>query len=207
MKREIIEAQLKELGVAEEKIKNAVDKIMAENGKDVEAEKAKITAKENELTTANNTIKDLQETVKKFDGKDPDKLQQDLKDLQTKYDTDVATERKKAETLQKEYGLKDALKNIGVLDPDYLIYKVGGTEKFAFNDKGEVVGLEETIMPYKESSPSLFAKSDDNDNNNGNDNSGFRANSGGSHGGGGTPDYDKMSDEEYYAAISKKKEE
>ena len=96
MKRETIEAMLKEAGVAEDKMKTAVDGIMAENGKDIEAEQAKVTAETAKLTTANNTIKELQEAAKKFDGKDPDKLKADLEALQTKYNNDIAAEQKKA---------------------------------------------------------------------------------------------------------------
>lgn len=144
---------LKELGLSQE----AIDKVMSENGKDIAAEQAKATAKDGELTTANQTIKQLQETVKKFDGKDPARLQEDLQALQTKYDTDVATERKKAENIQREYGLKDALKSIGVMDPDYLVYKHGGVEKFAFGADGKPIGLDDITKPYRESSPQMFA--------------------------------------------------
>lgn len=148
MKREFLEGLKLE--------KEVIDKIMAENGKDIEAEKAKATSKESELNTANQTIKDLQDTIKKYDGKDPIKLQNDLQALQTKYDTDIAAERKKAENLQKEYGLKEGLKAAGVIDPDYLIYKHGGIEKFAFTADGKPVGIEEITKPYKESTPHIF---------------------------------------------------
>ena len=113
MKREF----LKDLGLADD----VIEKIMAENGKDIEAEKAKTTAKIGELEKANQTIKDLQDTIKKYDGKDPAKLEADLAALQQKYNNDIAAERTKADKLQKEYHLKDALKAAGVVDPDYLI--------------------------------------------------------------------------------------
>ena len=143
---------LKGLGLSQD----IIDKIMAENGKDIEAEKSKVTAKETELSTANQTIKDLQDTIKKYDGKDPVKLQNDLQALQTKYDADVAAERKKAESLQKEYALKEGLKASGVIDPDYLIYKHGGVEKFAFTTDGKPAGIEEVTKSYRESSPHIF---------------------------------------------------
>lgn len=143
---------LKELGLEKE----VIDKILAENGKDIEAEKAKLTAKEAEISTANQTIKDLQDTVKKYDGKDPVKLQDDLKLLQDKYDTDIANEKAKAEQLQKEYSLKDALKSAGVVDPDYLIYKHGGVDKFTFTTDGKPVDVEKVTETYKETSPAVF---------------------------------------------------
>ena len=43
--------------------------------------KADLDTKAQELTTANNTIKDLRATAKAWDGKDPKKLEDDLKDL------------------------------------------------------------------------------------------------------------------------------
>lgn len=74
MKREDIEKLLKENGIAEDKMKTVLDNILDENGKDIEAEKAKTTAKDGELVKANGTIKELQAAVKKFDGVDIDKL-------------------------------------------------------------------------------------------------------------------------------------
>lgn len=69
--------------------KEVIDKIMAENGKDIEAQKALTAAEAGKLTTANNTIKSLQETVKKFDGVDVGKLKKDVGDWETKYNTDI----------------------------------------------------------------------------------------------------------------------
>jgi hypothetical protein len=70
--------------------KDAIDKIMSENGKDIETEKAKVTAETDKLTKANETITQLQDTVKKFDGVDVDKLKGDLTALETKYNTDLS---------------------------------------------------------------------------------------------------------------------
>lgn len=82
MKREFLEELKLE--------KETIDKIMAENGKDIEAEKSKFTTKETELATANKTIKDLQDTVKKFDGVDVEKLKTDVSNWEDKYNKDTA---------------------------------------------------------------------------------------------------------------------
>ena len=196
MKRETIEAMLKEAGVAEDKMKNAVDGIMAENGKDIDAEQAKTTAETAKLTTANNTIKELQEAAKKFDGKDPDKLKADLEALQTKYNNDIAAEQKKASDVRKEFRLKESLREAGVVDPEYLIYKHGGVDKFAFSDDAPI-GVDDILKPYKEKSPHLFAEAEE-------PGGTQKKNSGGKHGGGGGTDFSKMSDEEFFAAKFKK---
>ena len=196
MKRETIEAMLKEAGVAEDKMKTAVDGIMAENGKDIEAEQAKTTAETAKLTTANNTIKELQEAAKKFDGKDPDKLKADLEALQTKYNNDIAAEQKKASDVRKEFRLKESLREAGVVDPEYLIYKHGGVDKFAFSDDAPI-GVDDILKPYKEKSPHLFKEEEE-------PGGTQKKNSGGKHGGGGGTDFLKMSDDEFFAAKFKK---
>ena len=71
--------------------KELIDQIMAEHGKAVTREQAKVTAKETELATAQQTIKDLQDAAKKFEGTDPEQLKKDLEELQKKYDADIAS--------------------------------------------------------------------------------------------------------------------
>lgn len=202
MKREDIEKLLKEAGVTEDKLKATLDTILDQNGKDVEAEKDKVKAKEGELTTANNTIKGLQESIKKFEGVDIDKLKKDAADLQTKYDTDIAAEQEKYKNLQRGYSLKEALKAEGALDPDYIVYKQGGIEKFAFSEEGKPIGLADILKPMKEASPALFKSDDNNSNSDGNGDSSFS--SGGQHGGGIDPELDKLSDEDYYKTLEQK---
>ena len=197
MKRETIEALLKDAGIAEDKMKTAVESIMAENGKDIEAEQARITAEKAKLTAANNTIRELQEAAKKFDGKDPDKLKADLEALQTKYNNDIAAEQKKASDVRKEFRLKESLREVGVVDAEYLIYKHGGVDKFAFNDDDEPIGVDDILKPYKEKSPHLFTAEEKTGETQ-------KKDSGGKHGGGGGTDFSKMSDEEFFAAKFKK---
>lgn len=103
--------------------------------------KADFNAKVNELNTATQTIASL----KKENG--------DNQDLQKKigeYETEIKKLKKSAEETAKTYALKEQLSKQGVLDPDYLIYKTGGIEKFTFNKEGQPVGVEEAVKPYRE---------------------------------------------------------
>ncbi len=52
-------------------------------------DKAKLDGKITELNTANQTIQDLQKTVKQFDGVDVQKLKNDAAAWETKYNTDL----------------------------------------------------------------------------------------------------------------------
>lgn len=99
------------------------------------------------LKEANSTI----ETLKK-DNKDNEGLQQQV----TQYKEKVAELEKAAANTQKEYALKDKLKEAGVLDADYIIYKQGGLDKFTFDKDGKPIGIDDVLKPMKESLPHLF---------------------------------------------------
>lgn len=94
-----------------------------------------------ELKTANGTIAAL----KKENG-DNEELQKKIGD----YETEIKNLKKSAEDTAKTYALKEQLSSAGVLDPDYLIYKAGGIEKFTFDKDNKPVGVEDAIKPYKE---------------------------------------------------------
>ncbi len=103
--------------------------------------KEDFNAKVKELETANGTITEL----KKSNG--------DTKELQKKigdYEAEIKNLKKSAEDTEKNYALKEQLTKQGVLDPDYLIYKAGGLEKFNFDKEGKPIGVEEAVKPYKE---------------------------------------------------------
>lgn len=94
-----------------------------------------------ELKTANGTIEEL----KKSNG-DNEELQKKIGD----YEIEIKNLKKTAENTSKTYALKESLSKQGVLDPDYLIYKAGGLDKFTFDKEGKPVGVEDAVKPYKE---------------------------------------------------------
>ena len=99
------------------------------------------------LKEANSTI----ETLKK-DNSDNEELQKQVKEYKEKVTILEAT----AANTRKEYALKDKLKEAGVVDADYIIYKQGGIDKFTFDKEGNPVGIDDVVKPLKESSPHLF---------------------------------------------------
>lgn len=99
------------------------------------------------MKEANTTI----ETLKK-DNSDNEELQKQVKEYKEKV---TALEVASANTV-KEYALKDKLKEAGVVDADYIIYKQGGLDKFTFDKDGKPVGIDDVVKPLKESSPHLF---------------------------------------------------
>ncbi len=100
-----------------------------------------------QLKTANNTIIDL-----KKNNADNETLQKTIKE----HETTISNLKADSDKVKKEYALKDKLKDLGVTDPDYLIYKHGGIEKFNYDKDGNLIGLEDSVKPYKESIPHIF---------------------------------------------------
>ena len=96
---------------------------------------------ETQLKTLNGTI-----TTLKNDNKDNETLQSTITTLQT----DLKNQKAENEKIAKTYQLKEQLSKSGVTDPDYLIYKAGGLEKFIFDKENHAVGVEDVLKPYKE---------------------------------------------------------
>lgn len=103
--------------------------------------KMEFNAKTKELKAANETIAEL----KKENGEN-EALQKKVEEYKEK----ISTMEKSAADTAKTYALKEQLQKQGVLDPDYLIYKQGGIEKFTFDKENRPVGVEEALKPYRE---------------------------------------------------------
>lgn len=105
---------------------------------------AAVAEKENlegQIKTLNTTIGDL-----KKNNADNETLQTTIANLQG----ELKKQQTASEEIVKTYALKEQLSKQGVLDPDYLIYKAGGLEKFNFDKEGKPIGVEEAVKPYKE---------------------------------------------------------
>lgn len=173
MKREFLEG----LGLEKE----TVDKIMAENGADLEREKAKTTAAKADLADAQGKLSAAQtelEGLKKAGG-DIGKLQQQLTELQAKYDTD--TKALQSQLDDRDYS--DAI--TGFISEKGLKFSSKSAEKAfiaAFKEKklerkdGAFVGADDFLKAQQEADPAAFST----------EGSSVKVSLGGSLGGGGT---------------------
>ena len=103
-----------------------------------------VAEKENlagQIKTLNTTISDL-----KKNNADNETLQTTIANLQG----ELKKQQNANEEIAKTYALKEQLTKQGVTDPDYLIYKAGGLDKFTFDKEGKPVGVEEAVKPYKD---------------------------------------------------------
>lgn len=103
--------------------------------------KSEFNDKVKELKAANDTIKELEKAGEENDG---------LQNKINEYKEEIKNLQKSAKENQQMFALKEQLGKSGVIDPDYLIYKAGGIEKFTFDKENRPVGLEEAVKPYRE---------------------------------------------------------
>lgn len=148
MKREFLTS----LGLGDD----AVDKIMAEHGKDINSLKEKITSLEGEVGTYKQTVSDRDkqlDELKKSAG-DSEKLQNQIAKLQEE-NKKAAEEHKAAmEAMELDNAVKLTLTNAKVKDIDMLRVKLN--LEGAKVEGGVVKGLEEQITKLRESHPYMF---------------------------------------------------
>lgn len=144
------EELLKQQGLSAEQIA-AITKGMSENKiyttslENVDERYTKLKGQkediDKQLETANTTITELKKT-----GGDAEKLKAKIGE----YETTIQKLQGEAITTAKTYALKEQLSKAGVVDPDYLIYKHGGIDKFNFDANNAPIGVEDSIKAYKE---------------------------------------------------------
>lgn len=152
MKREFLEA----MGLEKEN----VDKIMAENGADLEKEKVKTTAAKSDLEKAQAALadreKDLEE-LKKTAG-DAESIKKQLEDLQAKYTAE--SEAHKAEIAERDY---DAAVTNHVSDLKFSskgaksAFVAGLKEKKLEIKDGKLDGFDKYLEEAKKADPEAFA--------------------------------------------------
>ena len=94
-----------------------------------------------ELATANKTIADLKKA-----STDSEQLQATIK----QHEETIKNLRAEAVQTAHKHALETALTEAGVLDAEYMMYKLGGVDKITYGDDGKPVGLTDLLKPYRE---------------------------------------------------------
>lgn len=143
--------ELTKLGISEE----AAKQVVALSEQELAAEKSKLTDKTAELTMAEDKIKELTETVKKFDGVDVDKLKSDLDAANKKYADDTAA-------LKLDNAIALALADSGALDKDIVRGQIDKSI-VKLGDDGKLIGFSEQLDKLKTDKAFLFGTPSDNE--------------------------------------------
>ncbi len=106
----------------------------------------------------NRLFEDIAAAVKEYGGSG------DVKTIKKDIHSAIENLKKESEkeilNTKKEYSLRAGLKENGVIDEDCLIFKHGGTDKFSYDENGNVVGLEDVLKTYRDSASYLFKSED-----------------------------------------------
>ena len=143
---------LKELGLTQEQI----DKIMAENGKDINAAKGnteslttQVAELQSQLTERDNQLKELAKTVKDNEG-----LSAKIAELE-KTNSDMAAESKaKLEGIQKTHAIENGVRDAKAKNMKAVMALLD-VEKITYKD-GTLVGLTEQLDSLKQGEDTSF---------------------------------------------------
>ena len=108
---------------------------------------------DDDLKERDTKIADLSKKVQDFDGVDVKKLQDDVKEWETKYNSDIKAERRDSaiKLAVAKAGARSEKALMGMLDMDSI--KLG--------DDGKITGLDEQIAQIKKDDAFLFKPNDD----------------------------------------------
>ena len=147
-------AFLKGLGLEKE----VIDEIMAENGRDIEAEKTKAKDLQTQLDTANNTIKERDKQLEdlKNSPDNPEELKKQIADLQKTNKEAAEKHEKEMKDLKVANALEKALTEAKAKNTKAVqaLLELGDDVELA--DDGTIKGLDEKIKALKKSDAYLF---------------------------------------------------
>ena len=138
--------------------KDAIDKIMTENGKDIELEKGKVKDIQSQLVTANNTIKerDKQLETLKNSPDNPETLKQQIQQLQDDNKAKDEAHQKEIKELKVNSALEKALTNAKAKNAKAVQALLDLGDDVELNEDGTIKGLDEKIKALKKSDAYMF---------------------------------------------------
>ncbi len=145
--------------------KDIIDKIMNENGKDIEAEKSKITQLQTQLDTANKTIDTANKTIKERDTQletlknspdNPETLKQQIQKLQDDNKAAKEAHEKEIKELKVSTALEKALSDAKAKNAKAVKALLDLGDDVELADDGTIKGLDDKIKGLKKSDAYLF---------------------------------------------------
>lgn len=156
MKREFLEGL--DLGEGVTMPKSAVDAIMAENGRDIEAQKTTITTLTTERDGLRTQLEAANTTIQSYKDMDIDGIKKSAADWETKYNTD--TQKLKDDLAAAEYGfaVKEAVSGLKFTSESAKKTFIADltAKKLPLQD-GKLLGMEDFTKTYRETDPDAFA--------------------------------------------------
>ena len=151
MKREDLQAK----GLTDEQI----DFVMAENGKDVEKVKTKLTAAETARDGYKEQLESANETIQSYKDMDIDGIKRSNADWEAKYNADTKALQDRLDGQAYDFALKEFVNGYQFtsdLVKEAVIAQLKAKE-FKLND-GKFLGAEDFMKQLKEANPSAFVE-------------------------------------------------
>ncbi|MBS4872265.1 MAG: phage scaffolding protein [Peptoniphilus sp. oral taxon 375] len=149
MKREFLE----NLGLDKE----TIDKVMDENGKDIQREKATADQERAQKNLLDKQLKEATKTIKSYKDMDVESIKKSAEDWEDK----AKGYKKEMETYKKSVELEKAVGKYGVKDIDLMV-KLLNRDDLKFKD-GEILGLDEQMKTLREEKDFLFISQEEDD--------------------------------------------
>lgn len=153
MKREDLQAQ----GLTEEQ----VSYVMAENGRDIEKVKTKLTAAETARDEYKEQLETANTTIQSYKDMDIEGIKQSASDWEKKYNDDLKAMQDKLEGQAYDFALKEYVSGYQFtsdLVKEAVIAQLKA-QGFKLND-GKFLGADDFMKQLKEANPSAFADAD-----------------------------------------------
>lgn len=153
MKREDLQAK----GLTDEQI----DFVMAENGKDVEKVKTKLTAAETARDDYKEQLETANTTIQGYKDMDIDGIKRSVTDWETKYNTDTKALQDKLDGQAYDFAMKEYVNGYqftSELVKQAVIAQLKA-QNFKLND-GKFLGADDFMKQLKEANPSAFVDTD-----------------------------------------------
>lgn len=139
--------------------KETVDKIMSENGKDIEKEKSKTTKAETERDTYKTQLDEVNSKLKDFEDMDIEAIKKEAKDWKEKYDNDTKELQDKLQAQAYDTAAKEYLGQFKFVDDDVkeLVLNKFKSKEFKL-DEGKFLGADDFMKEYQEAHKNLFVQ-------------------------------------------------
>lgn len=135
--------------------KEAIDQVMAMNGKDIEAAKAKITAIEQERDTLKNQLAEANQQIESFKAMDVEAIKKSADEYKTKFEQAEADAKAQMNQLKFDHALDGALTEARAKNAK-AVKALLNVEGLKLTDEGAIVGLKEQLEKIKSENDYLF---------------------------------------------------
>lgn len=156
MKREFLEGL--DLGNGAKLPKAAIDAIMAENGRDIEAKNNQITTLTTERDGLKTQLGEANTAIKSYKDMDIDGIKAKADEWETKYNTDTQALKNRLANANYGFAVKEAVSGYRFSsEAAKKAFLADLTAKKLPLQEGKLLGLDDFTKAYKEADPAAFA--------------------------------------------------